>query len=564
MNNYFRFSSKSVLLAVALVVLGSCKDAWDSHYSFKETESKYPVAKIAETLGDISGFDKFITVLSTTRMVDKNGTPLNMSYLDLLYEDQFLTVWAPSNSSVPDSLWTKYMAKNKTRLQHKEVGEQFIQNHIARFKHSVGEGSNEKIYMLNGKAYTSKNDGIAGQPYHSTDRNIRCSNGVLHCIDGYLDYLPSLYEYITTAPAYKEIFGDWFKSFTIEELDPSRSVAQGFNDLGEMVYIDSVMIESNMLMSRYGRIHTEDSTFAIVLPTPELWATVYDEIKERYVYAENNLNNDSLQQYYTRTTMMADMFYNINPKVQRYMPDSVFSTRYSQAENRREGLPFHIFSHPYDKTSGLFGSAVDSVECSNGIIYFIDKWPFADTLTYLRQIKLEAETYQNLSGLILRSQTVQRVDTTTLDNPIQVMRIAGDGVSNWTGKIYISNNLKGKYSVKMVMAPNTVSEMPNYIHPKISYQMPNGKVTDLIDSSVTESVEYRPGKYRVTKIPFYAINKLDRLDTIDLGIVDLPYCNYDMNQAKLSITLTSGVNEKNSEKYSSEIWLDCIILDPVR
>ncbi len=558
MNSYFNFSKKSVLLLAAVMILGSCNDTWNEHYSFKETSSKYPVSKIAETLDGISGFDQFYEALRTTKMCDKHGVPLNITYLDLLSEDQFLTVWAPSNSSVQD--WSLYTKKNKSAAEHKEVGEKFIMNHIARFKHSVGEGTDEMIYMLNGKAYKSTNDGLDGRAYHSADdRNIRCSNGVLHCIDGHLEYLPNLYEFITTSADYKDIFGDWFKSYTIKELDPSRSVAQGFNDDGEMVYVDSVMTEYNILLNRYARINAEDSTFAMVLPTPRLWDSVYNHIKESFEYAEAGLNNDSLQKFYTNTTMMTDMFYNLNKKVNRYLPDSVFSTNYNATENRRDNKPYHIFSKPYDSNTGLFSSSVDSIECSNGIVYIVDSWPFVDTLTYLRRIRLEAESYTNLSEMSLKQTSIQINDS----DPVQVMRISQEGRKDWDAKIYIHNNLKGRYSVKMVMAPDVVNMMPNYIHPKVSYFMPDRKEVDLVDSVTIERVEYRPGKFRNLTVKYYAINSLTQFDTIEIGEIDVPYCNYDMNQARLSVTLSSGVNEMNSEKYSSELWLDCIILDPI-
>lgn len=558
MNSYFNFSKKSVLLLAAVMILGSCNDTWNEHYSFKETSSKYPVSKIAETLDGISGFDQFYEALRTTKMCDKHGVPLNITYLDLLSEDQFLTVWAPSNSSVQD--WSLYTKKNKSAAEHKEVGEKFIMNHIARFKHSVGEGTDEMIYMLNGKAYKSTNDGLDGRAYHSADeRNIRCSNGVLHCIDGHLEYLPNLYEFITTSADYKDIFGDWFKSYTIKELDPSRSVAQGFNDDGEMVYVDSVMTEYNILLNRYARINAEDSTFAMVLPTPRVWDSVYNHIKESFEYAEAGLNNDSLQKFYTNTTMMTDMFYNLNKKVNRYLPDSVFSTKYNSTENRRDNKPYHIFSKPYDPNTGLFSSSVDSIECSNGMVYIIDSWPFADTLTYLRRIRLEAESYTNLSEMSLKQTSIQIDD----NDPVQVMRISQEGRKDWEAKIYIHDNLKGRYSVKMVMAPDVVNMMPNYIHPKVSYYMPNRKEVDLVDSVTIVRVEYRPGKFRNLTVKYYAINSLTKMDTIEIGEIDVPYCNYDMNQARLSVTLSSGVNEMNSEKYSSELWLDCIILDPI-
>lgn len=555
--------SKTVLLAVVVIALGSCNDTWNDHYSFKETDSKYPVAKLAETLGGISGFDKFCTVLSTTRMCDKNGTPLNMTYMDLLNEDQFLTVWAPSNASVSDELWAQYTKRDKTAAEHKQVGEQFVENHIARFKHSVGEGTDGRIIMLNGKGYSSKADAISGQSYHGDDMNIRCSNGVLHCIDGHLDFLPSLYEYLTTAPEYQDLIGNWFKSFTVEELDPSRSVAQGINDNGEMVYIDSVMVTSNRLIRYFGHIDSEDSLYAIVLPTPELWNQEYDRIKKSFVYGEKFLNNDSLQQFYTRFTMMTDMFFNVNPKVQRYMPDSIFSTLYAATENRREGKSYHMFKDPYDKTSGIFGSCVDSVVCSNGTIYFIDKWPFDDKLTYLRQLKLEAETYTSLSDFTLKQYAVQVIGGEVLDNPIQVMRVYSDKRFDWDASYYVNNHLKGRYAIKLVIAPNSVDSMPNYIHPRITFTTPTKVDSVLLDSNTVQKVEYRPGKYRTQTLPMYLVNDLQKLDTLLVGEVDLPYCNYDMNQARLCITLRSGVNGSNSVKYSSEMWLDCIILDPV-
>jgi uncharacterized surface protein with fasciclin (FAS1) repeats len=558
MKRYFSIT-KSVLLAAVLTVFCSCKDTFDDHYSFHETESKYPVAKIAETLEGISGFDKFYEALRTTKMCDKKGVPQKQTFLDLLLEDQFITVFAPSDASIND--WSLYTKRDKTDAENYEVAEKFLNNHIARFKHSVGSDT-VKVTMLNGKNYIIRPADIAGQGYHGDDRNIRCSNGVLHCIDGKIDFLPSLYEYLTTAPEYKEKFGDWFKSFTIEELDPYESVAMGLNENGEIVYIDSVTYESNILMSRYGRILAEDSTYAIVMPSPALWDSVYNRISKSFVYAERNLNNDSLMQFYTRTTMMTDMFFSMNPYVQHFLPDSVLSTRYSAAENRREGLPYHIFGHPY-AADGIFGSAIQTIKCSNGDIYVIDEWPFSDELTYLRPIKLEAEAISNLTDFTAKQYSVDIIGTDTLKTPAQVMRISQSGVKNWTAQIYLYDNLKGKYNVKAVLAPNTEDKMPNYLHPIVQYSLPAGGTVTLLDSSTTIQQEIIPGMFIEQKLPHYLINDLTKLDTMEIGVVEVPYCNYDMPQARLSLTLVSGVNERNSSRYSSEMWLDCIILEPV-
>jgi hypothetical protein len=183
----------------------------------------------------------------------------------------------------------------------------------------------------------------------------------------------------------------------------------------------------------------------------------------------------------------------------------------------------------------------------------------------MRPIKLEAESITNLYGFIAKQQAVSIVGDDTLKNPIQVMRISQEGVKNWTAKVFLFDNLKGKYRVKFVMAPNTVDGIPNYIHPIVSYSMPDGSSATLIDSARIVQQEIIPGSgmFIEQKINYYMVNNMNKLDTIDIGVVDIPYCNYDMLQAKLSVTMVSGVNERNSDKYSSEMWLDCIILDPI-
>lgn len=565
---------KFVLLSAVLIAFGSCKDeAWKDHYSFKETESKYPVDKLAETLRlkNKEGYGKFYEALRTTKMCDKNGKPINITYLELLGEDQFLTVWAPSDDSNVD--WDLYTKRDKTDAEHLKVGQEFIMNHIARFKHSVGAGKEEKVYMMNGKPYHSEADAISGKSYLADEKNIRCSNGILHFINGYLEVLPNLYEFITTDSRYKPLLGDWFKSYTIKELDPTRSVAQGINEDGEMVYVDSVMTEYSILLSEFGYINSEDSTFAMVLPTPDVWTSTYNRIKEYFVYREPGLNDDSLQQFYTHIAMLGDLIFNTNPVVQKYLPDSIFSTQYYDYENRRDGKAYHIFGKPYDKVNGLFGSCIDSVQCSNGVVYIIDKWPFADSLNFLRPLRMEAENSSggNLSRFVTSFQTVRMVDSVVLQEPIQVMRISMDGMSKWDAQFYIANNLKGKYRVKAVVVPNMNSidntdplkkrHLPYNLHPKISYDTPTKFDSTLLDSVATIITYDSKGRPRKTKIEYLLNNKVDNIDTLLLGEVEIPYCNHAMTQRRLSITLSSRVD--NVAKYTSEVWLDCFILEPV-
>lgn len=571
MKNNSGFSAKAVLLAVSLMVLASCNDAWNDHYSYKN-DSNYPVEKIDVTLKGIDGYKNFYKALATTDMCDKYGKRYEnsdgsyQSFLSLLNQDQFLTVWAPSDASLPDSIWAKYTDPNKDDALNFEVGEKFLKMHIARFKHTSGGLDTTKVFMLNGKPVSSTPTSMGGQAYHGTDKNIRCLNGILHCLDGEIKYLPNIYEYITTEPNYKTLFGDWYASYTLEEVDQSRSVASGIDENGEKIWIDAVMIESSVLLKRFGYINSEDSTYAFLLPTTELWQAQYDRIKDFYIYNEASLDNDSLQKFYAGNAMLTDLTFNMNRKAQRYLPDSVYSTRYNAQENRRDKRPYHIFSHPYDDVNGIFGKGqcVDSVECSNGKIYITNNWPFQDTLTFLREIKLEAENYRNLSSLFsVYQRTVQSINGVTLDVPVQVMRISySSGELSWNAKFNISGNLKGKYNVKAVILPNQEEDnKPIRLHPSITY---NDET--LLDSTWIEwdYFEFQGVKDSVSQVmEYYMVNDPTKVDTLEIGIVEVPYCAYDMVTSPLSVTLSSRVNTNNVDIYTSELWLDGIILEPV-
>lgn len=571
MKNISGFSAKAVLLTASLMVLASCNDTWNDHYSYKN-DSNYPVEKIDVTLKGIEGYKNFYKTLATTDMCDKYGKRYEnsdgsyQSFLSLLNQDQFLTVWAPSDASIPDSVWAKYTDPNKDDALNFEVGEQFIKTHIARFKHTIGGLDTTKVFMMNGKPVVSTPTSIAGQAYHGTDKNIRCLNGILHCLDGNIKYLPNIYEYITTSPEYKTILGDWYASYTLEEVDESRSVASGIDENGEKIWIDAVMIESSVLLKKYGNINSEDSTYAFLLPSPELWQTQFDRIKKYYVYNELSLNNDSLQKFYAGNAMLTDLTFNMNRKAQRYLPDSVYSTRYNSGENRRDQKPYHIFSHPFDPVTGIFGKGQckDSIECSNGKIYITDNWPFVDTLTFLRNIKLEAENYRNLNSLFsVYERTVNSIGGVDLESPVRVMRISySTGELSWNARFNIQGNLKGKYKIQAVILPNQDEDnKPIRLHPSVQF---NGE--SILDSTWIEwdYFDYGGGRDSVSQVmEYYIVNDPSKVDTLEIGVVDLPYCAYDMNTAPLSVTLSSRVNTNNVDIYTSELWLDGIILEPV-
>lgn len=558
MKNYFKKLTRSVWVVSALLVLSSCEsDVWKDHYSYK-SDSSAQISSLAETIESIPGSENFVKALKTTFMYN-GDKQLRLTYWDLLNDDQFLTVWLPSKESISDADWAVYTSTAADK-DHKKVGTQFIMNHIARFSHPVGTATKEKVNMLSDKSFRSTGDLMGHVGYTKT--NIRCTNGILHCLDGTLVYRPSLYEYITglsqTVPSesgkiydYQTRLGDWFDKYTLEDVDEKKSVAGDIDDEGVVQYIDKVIIKSSILMKKFGFISVEDSNYALVLPTPAVWDSVYDTVKYYYTYNEIEEARDSMQEFWTNSAMLTDVFFNMN--IQNHPKDSVTSTLFKWAERMSEKLPYHVYQKPY-AANGLFADRLDSVICSNGIIYIKDFWPFVDSLTFRRPIKIEAEN-ERISGVTTNPRTINYLGGRRFNN-LRVMEIS-KATSAWEADYTIEDNLRGKYLVKLVIFPNTVVAMPNLIHPVVSY-------TADIKSEILPNGEkkYKRGA-RWIQLNDTVGRDLTKIDTVVIGPVEFPYSNYNNKPGRVTVTLKSAINNSNEDMFSNKVWLDCIILEPV-
>lgn len=560
MKNYFKKLTRSVWVVSAILVLGSCEsDVWKDHYSYK-SDSNAPVSTLAETIESIPGSAKFVQALKTTFMYN-GDKELRVTYWDFLNGDQFLTVWLPSEGSISESEWAEYTSTDPGK-DHKKIGTQFIMNHIARFSHPVGSATKEKVNMMSEKAFRSTAQGMGDVAYLSS--NTRCTNGILHCIDGRLVYRPSLYEYITSLSKteksakgsiydYQERLGDWFDKFTVEDVDEKRSVAGDIDDEGVVQYIDKVIIKSSILMKKFGYISVEDSNYAIVLPTPAVWDSVYDTLKYYYTYGEVEAQEvrDSMLEFWTNSAMLTDMFFNMN--IQKHPNDSVTSTLFKWAERMSDKIPYHVYQKPY-AAGGLFADRIDSVVCSNGVIYIRDNWPFADSLTFRRPIKIEAED-QRLSGVTTNPRTINYFAGKRYNN-LRVMEVSKTTAA-WEADYTIEDNLRGKYMVKLVIFPNTVVAMPNLIHPVVSYT-----------ANVKNEILPNGEKYYMRGTRKFALNDtvgrdLTKIDTVVIGPVDFPTSNYNNKPGRVTVTLKSAITNANANQFSNKVWLDCIILEPV-
>lgn len=544
MKNYFNSLKKSVWVVSSLCLLVSCNDVWENHYS--TDSSIVPDKNLAERIEAEGGNENFIAALKTTKMFNGNKI-LDLTYYDFLSSDQFLTVWVPSAESVSEEDWALYTKENKTYEENKNVGQQFLMNHIARFSHPVGLSTNDRVRMLSKKRYLSVAEDIAGVSYEET--NLACTNGILHLLDGVMPYRQTIYEYITETPGYEDNLGAFFEKYTIDEVDDNRSIISGVDGNGEPIYIDSVTYKYSIIMNEFGHISEEDSNYVVVLPTPETWVEMYDSVKKQFNFT-TMLAADSLQEYYTHCKLLTDMFFNMN--IQRHPQDSVMSTLYYEGVERVEDALQHKYYDPYGP-EGLFKkNVVDTIICSNGIIYLTDGWSFDKSEIIDRNLKVEGESTYNLKitdNIVTRTQIMRDAPGKPKISNEYLLELSCN-TTNWEYSYSVYDNLKGKYKLGIVTVRESLinskvkeDKQVNF-HPSVSY----GNVVLL------KNVDRR-------KRPVFIQTNVDvPVDTLWVpGVAEIPQANYGQDKAKLEVK----VEVKATGDYSQVMFLDCIILKPV-
>ena len=575
MNKYFKLITWSALTLASVMALVSCEsDTWKDHYSVK-SDGDGAVASLGQTIANIPEAEKFVQALKSTYMY--NGTKrMSLTYWDFLNDNQYLTVWLPDPASITADEWAVYTSTDDDK-DHKKVGTEFILNHIARFSHPVGTDTKEHIKMMSDKTYNSRGDLGTFDGIGYKENNILCTNGLLHVLKGRVAYRPNLYDYLTGAYKIKSAngvdydytlrnggLGKWLAKYTKEEIDEERSVQGEVNEKGEIEYIDKVIIRSNAVLKKFGYINVEDSNYILVLPKPEIWDSVYDAVSYYYTYDETDNTlapvKDSLQQYWTNNALFTDVFFNRN--LQKHINDSVTSTQFKWSERMTEKYPYHLFYAPY-ADGGLF-DCIDSIKCSNGVIYVKDSWPYSDSV-FRRTIKLEAENTifaDTKSWRTKKRNAMYKVNDSTLKTA-RVLEITNKE-SGWMADFAFKNTLRGKYRVKVVFFRNVEEDLRSRVSFRLKFLTKSG--LSIFDGRLPRATEDE--KYVVGTTEFYP-------DTVIVGTIssstspiipkykdrtfDIPYGNYESGYEKLVLS----VKQIQGNNLTDKIWLDCIILEPV-
>lgn len=534
-------SIKHFLLAGAVccavsAVLCACSD-WDDHYDSTQTGSNLTLWQQMQQHPELSDFCQVLEQTKVFRMHRK--TPV--SYAQLLDGGQSFTVVAPVNGTFNRDSLVRLVQTN----QGDSIVEKFfVLNHVSRSTSSLKDNS-QSMLMLNSKHFTLQGNSIQG--IDVKEGNLHAKNGVLHILSRPLPYEYNLYEALCDMPDLSAI-GGFLRQYDEDYFDADASVSSGIVE-GVPVYVDSVVIERNRLLQRIGLINAEDSTYWVVAPKTAGWQKAWNEATKYFVYDETVLKRDSIQQYWTNRALLDDAVFNMTD--QRSTRDSLVSVPYlNWRASWVSGKPvYHVFQKPFGSNGILAGA--ETVECSNGVLYKVDEWPFDPMKTYFTEIWAEGESTWLITSDKDCTYNGRRQVGDSISENAYLQILPSKATSNWTLTFRLNNTLSGDYDICVILLPKSVA---NQIEP------------DLRPCKFRATLNYVDEKGRPQTDNFENFqfkSDPEHVDTIVIAeAYHLPACNYDQNDIKVTLTLQCSILARETNSYAREMYLDCIYLRP--
>jgi len=518
--------------------LTACAD-WNDHYD-DANAAEGSTLTLWQQLKAEPQLSDFCQVLEQTKLFRMHRKTV-VSYADLLSSGQSFTVVAPVNGTFnKDSL----LQLVQTAQGDSMVEKAFVQNHLSRSLSSV-TAEPQQIRLLNTKYMTSADGQIGGVGLSSLNRHAK--NGIMHVAQRPLPYMRSLYESLSDLSQFSAI-GRQLRQYEEDYFDADASVSSGIIE-GVPVYVDSVVIERNRMLERIGYLDAEDSLYWAVAPSADGWQQAWDEASRYFVYDEQMLKRDSLQQYWTTRALLDDAVFNMTDQLSTN--DSLVSVQYLQSRlTAKVGKPVnHVFRRPFEAGGILYGA--QPIACSNGVLYQTQTWPFTPEQTYFKELWSEAEDRSLITAEKDCSYNARLVAADSVSEGSYLQILPRTTTSNWELTFRVNNTLSADYDICAIILPQTVGgQVANNSNPcKFRAYI------DYVDES-GKSKTFDCGKTQFTTHP-------ERVDTVVLAeAFHLPTCNYDQNDIKVTVRLQCNILARETSRYSREMYLDCIYLRP--
>lgn len=357
-----------IAVVSSVVAMVSCSDTWDEHYSGQGIGlgDKTLMQSIEDNAPD---FAKVIKAVKYDRELNS---------------DNSYTVWAPQHFNLDSVLAL-------AQTDSARVVKGFIKNHIARYAVPM-DGSEKTVTLINNKYSTFNASKFATSDLLKS--NIACSNGILHVIDNSFSYKRNIFEllqhqYEISDYAYKDSVGGSLYTFLrksdADSLDLNKSVSRGYDDYGNQIWVDSVVIRNNTVLKNVDAlIYEEDSNYLAILPSPKAYHERYLEYKKMLNFNQKLNENisvdgidvcDSLANHYANMFAMNDLYYNMTNN--EHFEDSLKSTTYLYSGGYKDDVYYRRDIEGQLKPTHDILAGLTPTECSNGIAYMVDEYPIS-------------------------------------------------------------------------------------------------------------------------------------------------------------------------------------------
>lgn len=538
--------TKSPLMALLSVILplggvggflSSCSD-WDDHYENEAANSAE--LTLWDAIQQRSDLSDFAQVLEKT-MVFRQHKKTPVSYADLLKGGRSFTLFAPVNGTFnKDSILSLVTTANGDSA----VERFFIMNHLSQNLVSA-DGTEKNFRLLNYKNASFADNKVNNVGFRES--NIHSKNGIMHVMDRQLPYMMTIYETLVALPQFKS-HGEFLASYNEDEFNESASVSSGIVD-GKKIYIDSVMIERNKLMDRVGRLNAEDSLYYVVIPTEAGWNKAWNTAFECFKYPKTNKDADSLQHFYAYCALMDDAVYSYYEQ-KAHIESRAYPYTWIKSYAYPERQVITNYKNPFSPT-GIFGSAKERYQCSNGMIFASDEWVFDPTLTYNSYRHVEGEEETSVISYTYCTMTkIDALGDSISSRAFTHIKPSG-GNSNWNVTYKLTNALSTTYDVYVRVLPKSVTggenKRPCRFTATINYYDEEGKEQHYTFNNGTP-INTNP----------------NIVDVVKVGTFKIPTCNYGQGDGgQPSITLTCSIRANENAKYDRNFYLDDIYLRPV-
>lgn len=435
------------------LALTACSDDWDQHFE--------PAASVEGTLWhaissnqELSNFARVAQACGYDRILDGSQT---------------FTVFVPTNAAFTvaeaDALIASYNQQQAegVRTNDNTVVRRFIQNHIAQYRFPVSSLTDRTISLMNDKYATLTSSQLNGNTLST--KNAHCDNGLLFTLDKKLDYVPNVLECLDIEEGLDSVY-HFLSSHNVYEFNESQSVPGEIID-GVTHYLDSVTVLTNDLLSQYGLINSEDSTYWMVAPTNAEWNRLVEEYTPYFNYANNVERRDSMSYTNTRLAIIGGGFFSRTKNPDVAFRDSAVSTQAVSAQLRKaQGITdsYYVYHRPFDQ-GGVFEGTID-IPCSNGHMLKAESFHISKYETFMQTITVEAEN--NLYQDTLINAVSPMAITQVMSNNEFYDQVSGGAYvevipTNPSARVAVGfkvpNLLSGvKYDIYAVFAPATAAD----------------------------------------------------------------------------------------------------------